>query len=522
APAPAPAHPATAHRRWPIIAAALAAAAATAVIVVIAMRPAPIAPPPPPPMPIDRGPLPPPPPDPDPSWRAAFDAGRPRDAREQLAAAIVRNPDNNDLAARALLLDLIISRADALDRAARLNGRTEPPLLADALAAAAAVRRDDPEAAAEALAGAVRAATPGSLDERLLRLTRASLYRAANRVELARTEYAAILDRNPAFAPALDPMLAFLYRADDATSLTAASALVQGYATAAPSAPDLPLRRARLAIARRAYGDALAIYDRYVNDHPGDVTIAAQRGDLLVLTGNPGAAVAAYAAIPEPSERAVAIAGALAHANYDTACSLTVAIDAYPPHGARAGLGSLVVDAALLARMTDDKVLAKKALAALATSTDPATDGAREFAAAVARALGLPAPPPGELDKRAFLIADAFGTIEVGLLPELVGDTAPAALDAPGVSPHLAPVLLFMRAQNEAGTGDVQGALATLSRVLEPATYQPTRGLVYGPAMQLRASLLDRAGRKDEARAVRQALKAMSAIEMTVADDCSK
>ena len=79
-----------------------------------------------------------------------------------------------------------------------------------------------------------------------------------------------------------------------------------------------------------------------------------------------------------------------------------------------------------------------------------------------------------------------------------------------------------MLAMNEANTGDDQGALATLARVLEPATYQPTRGLIYGAAMQLRATLYERAGRKDDARAVRKALEAMNAIEIMSAEDCGK
>ncbi len=181
-----------------------------------------------------------------------------------------------------------------------------------------------------------------------------------------------------------------------------------------------------------------------------------------------------------------------------------------------------MLDAALVARLAEDKRLAGKALAALETTTDADAAVAREAAGAVARHLGLAAPPPGDLDVRGFIIADAFGDLDVGLLPQLVQLTVPAALDAPGISPHVAPLLLFMRAQNEASAGDVQGALATLARVLEPATYQPTRGLVYDGAMQLRATLLDRAGRKDDARAVHQARKAMAATEVMVAADCGK
>jgi serine/threonine-protein kinase len=522
-----------AHRwRWPILIAAILSAAATAALVVIVTRStrpsrapagsAPLgsasqgsaAPPPAPPVapPVAPG------------WQAALDDGRLGDARDQLAAAFVRSPDSGELAARALLIDLILADPAAADHAARLNGRTAPPLLADALAAAAAVRRGDPIAAAEALSGELRAVPPGSVDDRVIRLARAALYRRGERGDLAATEDAAILDRAPAFGPALAPLLADLYREDDAAALARATHLVDAYATAAPGAPDLALVRARLAYAQRAYGDALAHLERHLAAHPGDATVAAMRGDLLVLTGHPDAAVGAYAALAEPGARAIAIAGAYMHADGDPTCSLTKAIAAYPPRGPRAGLAALVFETALLARVDEDHKLARVALAGLpAIDPDPDASAARAFAAAVVRGLGDPVDdPPDPLDVRAFLIADAFGKIDLGVLPQLDAVTAPDALARPGVSPEVAPVLLFMRAQGEALAGDSGGALATLARVLEPAVYRPSRGLIYVAAVKLRAQLLEQTGHAAQAREVKKALAAQTNQDVGTVDDCPR
>jgi len=447
-------------------------------------------------------------------WRDLLEKGMLSRAVEEAEREVLRAPDDGELLARTLLLELIGDRPAAYKRARANANRSSPPLLGAALAATTAMERGDAAEGADALAVSMRAAAPGSTDELLLHLARATLYRAGDRFELARVEYQAILDRRPAFAPAVEPMVERLCFLGDDQSLAIAHAIVDAYVASAPDSADLELRVAEVAMGERRYRDALDRLDRArANGAMRDVEIDELRGDLHVILGDVDGAIAAYDGVDDPNRRAEYVAGALLHANRvdEAARTLTDVIKAYPAKGKQSRLGKLVFDAALIALRTNDRALAGLAAGALPDGElEAPAASARAFARAVQARLGggaidASAFPLGARSP-AFLLADAWGRADASRLAALRDATDPAHVVFGVVATHVYPPLELLRAQAEAAAGDRDAALATLDRLLRPSHYDPTRGTVFVDALTLRAQLLDAAGRRGEAAAVRREL----------------
>jgi eukaryotic-like serine/threonine-protein kinase len=452
----------------------------------------------------------------DRGWAGALERGDLAGATDQARRAELRSPGDADLAARALLLELLTDRPGAYAHAAHLDRPGAPPRLAAALAATAAMKRGDPAAGADALGDLARAAAPGGPDELLLRYARATLYRHADRFDQARTEYDVILARRPGFQPAVEGMLERLILLGD---LDAARRVVDGYTAATPDSPDLELRTAELEMAEHRYHDAVARLDRIVAAGPErDPEIDELRGDLRVLLGDVDGAIAIYAQVDLPGRRAEYVAGALASAGRTREAGRVLhdAILRFPPGGKKSRLAKLVLDAALLALDQHDAALAALAAGALpAGELEAPAASARAFAAAVvARLAGAPVRPddfPLGTASPAYVLADAWGRLDEARAAAVRAATAPAGYRLGVVATHVYPPLDLLRAEAEAGAGHDDDALTWLDEILRPRQYDPTRGTVLARALDLRARVLERDGRRGEAAAVRRELARLAA-----------
>jgi len=448
------------------------------------------------------------------SWELDLERGDVVDAADGLARAVRRHPDDLALAGRDVALAIVADRGRAAARADALATRPElPALTRAAVAAAVAARRGQPVEAAAALAAPAAAVTPASIDELLLRFARAALLAEGDRADEARGEQAAILARWPAFAPAA---LALVDAQIERDQLDEARRVVDRFVTAAPDGPAVDRAEIELAIGERRYREAVDRLDRLAATGRGrDADASHLRGDLRLVLGDVDGALSAYDAIEDDGLRDERAAGALASAGRVAAARarLVSAMARPPAPGEPSHLDLLVVSAALLALESADAELAARAGAAIAASPDlpPPLAAARDFALGAAAALGGTAAAGAAVDAPLAVVLATRGRAGADALELLRRATAPAAIRSTALARRAYPALWLERARAAADAGQLDEALDAVDRVVQPRRIEPTRGPVLGRALALRADLLDRLHRGDEAAATRAQLEQLRA-----------
>jgi serine/threonine-protein kinase len=443
------------------------------------------------------------------AWQAPFMKGDLAAALDAAERAALRRPGDLEVRARTLLIELAVERRRAFDRVAGAPLAADaPPLLAAAHRAVSLLKGGDAAGGAAALGEAMVAAAPGSADALLIRYARAILLRQGDRFDLARAEYAAILTARPGFAPAVEGALESLILFGD---VAGARKILDGYVAAAPDSPDLELRTAEVEMGERHYRAALDRLERVAAADPvRGVEVDELRGDLDLVLDRVEDAIAAYRTVDDPNRKAEYVAGALLHAGRvaEARATLVAAIRGFPAAAKASRLGKLVLDAALLALVTQDRDLAAIAAGALTArkELEAPVASARAFATAVvARLADQPIDaagfPLGDASP-AFALVDAWGRADAARAPALRRITDPANLHQGVVTSHVYPPLWLLRAEAEAAAGDVDAALAALDQILHPGHYDPTRGTIFARALALEVDLLTRAGRAGEAAAV--------------------
>ncbi len=442
-------------------------------------------------------------------WRDAFLLGNVQGATDDARKDMLKHPDDLELAGRDLLLALCEDRTRAYERLKELDGKQVPPFTAAAMAATRAMESGQPEIGVDAL-GSTQV-TPGSVDDLLVRYSRAYLLRQADHFDRAKTELAAILDRWPAFLGAIDLMLEPLLFRDE---IDEAKKRVDAFVANAPPGPAVDKLEIELMIGQRHYREALDRIEKMVAADPGRVDEIYQfRGDLRTVLGDIDGAIAAYQPIEDRFKHDEYVAGSLATASrYPEARSLLVsALRDYPKDIKMSRLGKLMVDATLIALDTHDADLASLAAAAVEGRDLDKLEATVQSARAFARG-ALAVLTGGTLDPTTFPLG-ASSPFYIDLLvhdrtdPDalaIVRDaTAVDHLHIGVVSSHIYMGLWLERARLELVAGDPNAALEWVDRVLRPRHYDASRGAVAPRAYALDADILDKLGRRGEADAVR-------------------
>jgi tRNA A-37 threonylcarbamoyl transferase component Bud32/tetratricopeptide (TPR) repeat protein len=443
------------------------------------------------------------------TWRDQFLLGNVQGATDDARKDVLKHPDDLDLAGRDLLLALCEDRTRAYERLKELDGKQVPPFTAAAMAATRAMQSGQPEIGVDAL-GSTQV-TPDSVDDLLVRYSRAYLLRQADHFDRAKTELSAILDRWPAFLGAIDLMLEPLLFRDE---IDEAQKRVDAFVANAPPGPAVDKLEIELMIGQRHYREALDRIEKMVAADPGRVDEIYQfRGDLRVVLGDVDGAINAYQPIEDRFKHDEYVAGALATAgrNPEARALLVAAMHDYPKDIKMSRLGKLMVDATLLALETHDADLASLAAAAVEGRDLDRLEATVQSARAFARG-ALAVLTGGTLDPTTFPLG-AASPFYIDLLVHdrtdadalaIVRDaTAVDHLHIGVVASHIYMGLWLERARLELVAGDANDALAWVDRILRPRHYDASRGMVAPRAYALDADILDKLGRRGEADAVR-------------------
>jgi len=451
-------------------------------------------------------------------WQRALVAGELDRATEEVHQEALRAPADLELAGRDLLLALLEDRNRAFAQVKVLEAATGvPPFTAAAMAAVRAMARGQPALGAEVLGATAKVVTPGSVDDLVLRQTRATLWRLGDRFDLARPEYVAILARWPGFSPALEGLVERLLFLDE---IDEAQGHVEAYIAAAPTGTDTEMMEIELLFGQRRYRDALARIERRIAANPGRETEAFQfRGDLRLLLGDPTAAISAYDTIEDEFKRGGYVAGALAtQGRYAEARALLVdAMARYPKAGKLSRLAKLMTDATLLALETGDAALADVAVAATTGldlhDVDPTVQNAAAFALGAHRRLAGEEVRPDDFSLGAesplYILLRARDASDTDAVALLRAATTPASMHFGVIVSHVYPALWLERGRLELSAGDPAAALDWLDRVIRPRHYDSSRGPLIARALTLKAATLAALSRPGEAAAIRRELSAL-------------
>ncbi|GEM_PF-3172945 len=449
-------------------------------------------------------------------------AGRVERAADIAKKAALRNKTDLDLAARAAVLVLFDSRKKGYKAARKLVGKALSPFAQTFVGAIAAIS----EGRSNDLVPAMQAHLAAYPDDLAGHQMLGRMLFRADRWAEAEEVFMAILDRWPAFEPAVNRLLEKLYilgRVDDAEDV------IDSYIAHAPDGVLLDMFDIEQWIGERRYRDALDRVLELETEHPGREKEFFQfKGDLYTLLWEFERAMTAYDQLGAGPRRDYYVAGVLLHAGrWDEARALYLAaIEGYPGGAEqRLGrLGTLAVDAANLALSTADGELADRVLTRVVAATSSAPEarwaGDVAFVRGVASSLAGKAPDASDYPLGSgsphFAITTAA---QIRAVWQVDAQTAPASgLD--DVLARLQPItendglhfgkvntnvlfpLFEARARAEAAAGNYRDALRFCERVIAPRHFDSSRGLVIRRAMQLRADITRATGQKGQADAM--------------------
>lgn len=446
-----------------------------------------------------------------PEVEALVQTGQIDAAQEKLGRAALRAKHDLDVQARAALLQVLGKRDKAYKAAAQLAGKPLSPWAQAVVAGLLAMRDGEPLRQVQEVA-AMCQAWP---DDAMLGYLHGRLLLEGDQFDQAKAIYLLLLDRWPAFEPAVDRLLEPLLLRDD---IEAAEQIVETYIAHAPDNAQLDVLEVELWIGQQRYADALSRIERDIAANPArEKAFWQMLGDVRCLLGDVPGAIAAYDRIDKRERRDNYVFGALLQAGrVDEAKALLLGAMAQYQDGQDARvsrLGSLGLDAALLALEIGDAALAQTAADRLRDVQSAALEmrfaSNRAFCQATAEHLAGQTPDLAAIgdESHPLRVLLAARVDPASAAAKLSAACAPAEMRRDGtVSMHAMPVLWADCGRALLQTGQPAQALPWLERVLRPRHFELTRGLVVRRALNDKAAALRALGRAGEAAAVERQL----------------